>query len=145
MKRNEQFFFVSCFSLSLLFSFAAPLLTSRLFFLVKIKTPPQQELRHGKVGVTILPFDEATVAAEERGDDDEEDDEDSAEPGYRFRVAQRYLKDTMLSSSLGGDCALRAWVLVRLIFFSWFKKSFAFLHFCLSRSLSSASFFFSQL
>ena len=72
-----------------------------------------KELRHGKVGVTILPFEEATVAAEERGDDDDDEEEDGGgEPGHRYRVAQRYLKDTMLSSALGGDCALRAWVLV---------------------------------
>ena len=63
-----------------------------------------KELRHGKVGVTILPFEEATVAAEERGDpDDDDDDEDGGEPGHRYRVAQRYLKDTMLSSALGGN------------------------------------------
>ena len=63
-----------------------------------------KELRHGKVGVTILPFEEATVAAEERGDpDDDDDEEDGGEPGHRYRVAQRYLKDTMLSSALGGN------------------------------------------
>ena len=64
-----------------------------------------KELRHGKVGVTILPFEEATVAAEERGDPDDDDEEDGGggEPGHRYRVAQRYLKDTMLSSALGGE------------------------------------------
>ena len=61
-----------------------------------------KELRHGKVGVTILPFEEATVAAEERGDDDDDEEDGGGEPGHRYRVAQRYLKDTMLSSALGG-------------------------------------------
>jgi hypothetical protein len=31
---------------------------------------------------------------------------------HSYRVVQRYLKDQMLADALGGDCALRAWVLV---------------------------------
>ena len=31
---------------------------------------------------------------------------------FSYRVVQRYLKDQMLADALGGDCALRAWVLV---------------------------------
>ena len=61
-----------------------------------------KELVHGKAGVTILPYADALAASDERGDDDE----------HRYRVVQRYLGSQMMADTLGGDCALRAWVLV---------------------------------
>ena len=61
-----------------------------------------KELTHGKTGVTILPYADAAASAGETGDDGE----------HRYRVVQRYLGKQMLAEALGGDCALRAWVLV---------------------------------
>lgn len=61
-----------------------------------------KELVHGKAGVTILPYADALAASDERGEDDE----------HRYRVVQRYLGKQMMADTLGGDCALRAWVLV---------------------------------